>query len=362
MVETDKKDKRSGLSLDWLVSGVLSKIGDTVDRVTGRGWNPSSSLATSKLIEKIKFLLDEEVRDLGPEGKFAPHVLTLKMQWNKFDADSEEELEKLKNELHAATIDHINDRLYHTFAPIEINVKTDYFTEGVRLIGSFGEFGESEDEAAVNVTLPNIEIEAIGGGSRVSINLEAKEAVPDTGKIYTAEFEAGGKRFTKTLDFAKSKRFSIGRGKENEISIDDASVSKVHAALVLDESGRLLIADTGSTNGTYIDDIRIQYGKAVELTRDSVLRVGTIGVRIVGQTPTSPPAVEAQTEAFSAFPPEAGAAKTEPAAFAPTPAEASAESGSSKASDLTQEDVASLTETKVAENQATIDGKEDWEI
>ena len=152
MKDDSSQNKTKTFSPDWLVQGVLTKLGDTFDRITGRGWNPSSSLATSKLIEKLKFLLDAEAKDLGKDGVFVPHSIKLMIQWDKFSTDSEEDIKALEHELHAAAIDHINDRRYHSYAPIKIEIKTDYFTEGVRLLGSFGEFSESGvDEAFVNV-------------------------------------------------------------------------------------------------------------------------------------------------------------------------------------------------------------------
>jgi len=108
--------------------GVLTKLGDTFDRLTGRRWTPSSSLATSELIEKLKKLLDTEVKDLGAKGKFVPHNIKLKMQWDKFSTDSEEAITRLENELKIATIDHINDNRYHTYAPIHLEITPDYFT------------------------------------------------------------------------------------------------------------------------------------------------------------------------------------------------------------------------------------------
>ena len=51
---TETKPK---FSADWLFRGALTRIGDTFDRFTGRKWIPSSSLATSELIERIKKVL-----------------------------------------------------------------------------------------------------------------------------------------------------------------------------------------------------------------------------------------------------------------------------------------------------------------
>jgi hypothetical protein len=106
MSEENNSSKKK-TSLDWLMRGVLTKIGDTFDRLTGRRWTPSSSLATSELIEKLKKLLDLEAKDFGAKGKFVPHNIKLKMQWDKFSTDSESALQKLEYELKIAAIDHI---------------------------------------------------------------------------------------------------------------------------------------------------------------------------------------------------------------------------------------------------------------
>lgn len=46
-------------------------------------------------------------------------------------------------------------------------------------------------------------------------------------------------------------RITVGRGRDNVMVIPDASVSRRHAAIYLDE-GRVVLEDLGSTNGTYI--------------------------------------------------------------------------------------------------------------
>src|SRR6476660_9739861 len=97
---TSSKNK---ISIEGLMLGVM------FDSLTGRRWTPSSSWATSEVSEKLKKLLDLEVKDLGPKGKFVPHNIKLKMQWDKFSTDAEEAITRLENELKIAAIDHIND-------------------------------------------------------------------------------------------------------------------------------------------------------------------------------------------------------------------------------------------------------------
>ncbi|MCO6509310.1 MAG: FHA domain-containing protein [Aridibacter famidurans] len=276
MAEDKGSTAKKGFSLDWLIGGVLSKLGDTFDRITGRNWNPSSNLATSKLEEKLKLLLDAEVREEPGGGRFVPHLFKLKIQWNKFSTDSDADLKKLEHELHAAAIDHINDRLYHTYAPIQVSVEKDYFVEGVQFIAGFGKFGESEgDEIAVNVTLKNIPVGESPPAEEPPAEAEAAQEVSH-GPEVCFDLTVQGKRVRRCVIFGDTRRFSVGRSGTNDIVIDDPSVSKVHASVALSSSGGIVIADTGSTNGTFIGGSRMPYGKAAPLSEGSKIKFGDV--------------------------------------------------------------------------------------
>lgn len=270
MSQNKTSDNKKSVSVDWLLRGSLTKIGDIFDRLTGRNWVPSSSLATSELIEKLKALLDAEAKDLGFKGKFVPHNLKLKIQWDKFSLDSDEATQKLENELLTAIIDHINDNRYHTYAPLKIQVKPDYFTEGVRLLASFDKFSDEEGEAAINVTVPNLKNIVIPPVPEIKIEKEKE--------IVIAEFITQNKPKKIELQFGEGERLSVGRTKENALIIEDTSVSKIHATLFINHEKKLMIADTGSTNGTFINGKRIAYGKAFPLEETDKLKIGTVEV------------------------------------------------------------------------------------
>lgn len=265
--ETSIKQKNS-FSLDWLMRGVLTKFGEAFDRFTGRNWQPSSSLATSELIERLKKLLDREVRDMGARGRFVPHNIKLKMQWDKFSADTEVLLETLKRELLIAAVDHINDNRYHTFAPLKLEIKQDYFTEGVKLQANFDRFAESAEDAELNVTFPHL--------NKNEIFQAVKDA--EIKCSYLARFYLGNELCTVSLQIGASQHLSVGRTKENDLAIDDISISKVHASLSLTNENQLLISDTGSTNGTFINEQRIPYGKAFSISKNDKIAFGSVNV------------------------------------------------------------------------------------
>jgi len=286
----NKPVKLKGFSIDWLIKGSLTKIGDIFDRLTGRGWKPSSSLATSELIERMKSLMDAEVRENGHNRKYVPHNIKLKMQWDKFSADSETAMKKLENEFLVAAVDHINDRHYYTYSPLSITIKPDYFTSGVVLLVSFDKFDADEHEAAINVT-----VDSIKGEKTAPAPIVEKQK-----GTLAVRFEAAGKQVVKALDLEEGKRLSVGRTKENSLQIDDTSISKAHASLLLNKDGKLVVADTGSTNGTFVNGERIAYGKAVELNKGTKLMFGLINVsfdlRLAESVNAEP--VPAVTEAY----------------------------------------------------------------
>ena len=258
--------QKSSRSADWFVQGVLTKIGDTFDRLTGRGWKPSSSLATSELAERLKALLDAQVRIESDGRKFVPHNIRLRMQWDKFSDDKTDPMKKLEAQLLTAAVDHINDKHYYTYAPLDLQAKADYFTEGVRLNVSF-DLASDEDVGELAVALPGTEAEAKESQEKDSIEVHT-----------TAAFTLDGEPVVKNLHFISGRRISIGRTKENDLAIGEASISKYHASIVLEAGPRYFIADTGSTNGTFINGERMSYGRSVRLRSSDVVRFGNVEV------------------------------------------------------------------------------------
>jgi pSer/pThr/pTyr-binding forkhead associated (FHA) protein len=267
-----------GLTPDWFMRGALAKIGDKLDRFTGRHWQPSSSLATSQLIEKLRTLLDAEKKDGPGKGFVVPHNIKLKMQWDKFSADDDNiSLQKLENELLIAAADHINDNLYYTYAPLHIEVKPDYFTEGVKLLVSFDDFADDDPETEMNVTMPLVKAAPV-----------EQAAAPATQRKLQASFSLVGKPTQRTVDIPSDGRLTVGRTGSNGLMIDDNSISKVHASIAIDAANNLSVADTGSTNGTFINGERIAYGKAMPFTVSDSVAFGSVEVRFSLMVPEPP--------------------------------------------------------------------------
>jgi hypothetical protein len=169
----------------------------------------------------------------------------------------------------AAAIDFINDSRLRTLAPVEVETAVDIFTSGIAVDPTYGEFEEElrrEDEErrrseAGDLPIPQAQLKPQDQhvAARVTIGGESEEVV--------LAFRPGG------------RRVNVGRASDSDLSLGHASVSKIHAALQMNREGTLLVTDTGSTNGTYINGRRLSYGEARTIEDGDVVAFGDVEVR-----------------------------------------------------------------------------------
>ena len=69
------------------------------------------------------------------------------------------------------------------------------------------------------------------------------------------------------------KQFKIGKDSKNDVIIkNDPTVSRVHLSVFIDDEKNIFVTDLGSTNGTYVNGVRIE--ESVKLENLDVLRIG----------------------------------------------------------------------------------------
>jgi hypothetical protein len=265
----DAKKKREEALPERLLRRVLEGMGGVVDRKLGRTVEPRSGLTTSKLIERMKRLIDERVRDEGNKGRIAPHHMVLKVEWGTHSEAPPEILGDLKNEVLAAAIDHINDHRYRTLAPVTVDAEVDIFTTGISVDPNFGEFEEDLRRQDEEMRAAKLGVPVPGAAPPMpDIQVIARVTLPGGTREIPLIFKPGG------------RRLNVGRASDNELSLNDTSVSKIHAALLMTGEGTLLVADTGSTNGTYLNGRRISYGESRLIEDGDVVGFGDVEVRL----------------------------------------------------------------------------------
>ena len=100
---------------------------------------------------------------------------------------------------------------------------------------------------------------------------------------------------------------TVGRA-DTDLELNDAEVSREHAVLRPRPDGSVEVEDLGSTNGTYVGELRAT--EAAVLEPGEQLRVGSTVLRLLGSAPTAAHAAPPTEE--RAVPPQAPA----PATFA----------------------------------------------
>jgi hypothetical protein len=269
----EKEKKRDEALVERLMRRVLEGMGSVVDRGLGRTVDAQSGFTTTKLIERMKRLVDERARTDAEGRRIAPHLFKLKVEWGTHSEAPAEYIKELENEVLAAAIDYINDRRYRTLAPVKVETVVDIFTSGIAVDPTFGEFEEElkrKEEAVQHA-------EELKGAI-------PKAKVPSPDVHVVARVTTPERSFEKELTFRPGgRRINVGRVSGNEFQIEHPSVSKIHAALTMNREGTLLVADTGSTNGTFINGRRIAYGEARHVDDGDVLGFGDAEVRLKRQ-------------------------------------------------------------------------------
>ena len=124
----------------------------------------------------------------------------------------------------------------------------------------------------MNVTVPSMKM-----GDIPQIE---PERVENGSSYVVARYTLNGIQKESKIRIPGDGRISVGRTGESSLVLDDASVSKMHASIVAGDSNQIFVADTGSTNGTFINGQRLAYGTSVECGPNDRLKFGTVDVSI----------------------------------------------------------------------------------
>jgi hypothetical protein len=240
--------KRDEALVERLLRRVFDRVGAAVDRKLGREGEAQATFTTSRLIERMTRLIDERVREDARRGRIAPHLMRLKVEWGTHSEAPGEAIKELENEILAAAIDHINDARLRTLAPVNVETVVDIFTSGITVDPCFGDFEEElkrEDEEHRRASELKIDVPAADIAVTKDVRVVARATVAGETVEVPLAVRAGG------------KRLNVGRASDCDLYLNHPSVSKIHAALLMNREGTLLVSDTGSTNGTFINGLMV---------------------------------------------------------------------------------------------------------
>lgn len=101
-----------------------------------------------------------------------------------------------------------------------------------------------------------------------SLNVELQKAKEQEACLIIIRGTPQGHRF-----FLTQKEMTIGRDPTADISITDNGISRKHA-LITRSGEQVTLSDLGSSNGTFINDKKIQTGTPVTLAKEDMIKIG----------------------------------------------------------------------------------------
>jgi hypothetical protein len=129
-------------------------------------------------------------------------------------------------------------------------------TEGANYCPRCGAYVGTREETRDDVTTATYMIDEQTGELRP---VDVGDVAAATGALV---IRSGGGRVGQSFPLA-GERLTIGRSPDAEIFLDDVTVSRDHAVLVL-RGGDWFLDDSGSLNGTYVNRRRIDSHKLVD--------------------------------------------------------------------------------------------------
>ena len=114
---------------------------------------------------------------------------------------------------------------------------------------------------------PGFDLPTVAEGVSIHLRLVSLTSQPDTGE-----------RDRNVLLVSTAEPLVVGRSREADLQLKDRQVSARHCTLAVDpDTHTVVVRDQGSTNGTFVDDQRVD---EATLTTGTTLRVGAVSWRV----------------------------------------------------------------------------------
>ncbi|MEO5970050.1 MAG: GGDEF domain-containing protein [Bdellovibrionia bacterium] len=115
---------------------------------------------------------------------------------------------------------------------------------------------------------PTDKTTVLNRGDSSTLNAELQKAKEQDACLIIIRGTPQGSRF-----FLTQAEMIIGRDPAAEISVADQSISRKHAKITKAD-GKVILTDLGSSNGTYVNDKKVDSGQSVSLAKEDMVKVG----------------------------------------------------------------------------------------
>jgi len=245
--------------IEFFIRRFFERVGGALDFALRRPLNPQPRTDLTALIPPIERAIEEKLR--RETGRVvAPNLIELRYDYETYSQLGQQRLDFLQRELRATIYEYIHNRRYAMLGEVRVKIGFDVFTRKLMIKAAFPGETEAPDEATK----------------------AAAEAKPQAQRHEVALRLVGGRRLgeLRALVASDADPAGIGRSHDNPIVIEDVTVSNFHAAFTIAPNGALWLADLGSSNGTFVNGVRLATGDKSIVRAGDRLRFGEVEVAL----------------------------------------------------------------------------------
>jgi hypothetical protein len=243
-------------SLEQGLRHLFEQLGAKIDSLVGGNAQKGASVRSmlTDLVPTLQRAIDSNVqKDEQNNSCLAPHRLRILFDYDTYSKFNQPGLRLLRQELAVYAEQYINDRRYRLSQPLSLTLTYDPLASSLVVRADFGEADRPQLAAPTGAKNP-LSTYRLRSVTQPAVIIDLKD------------LKKGG------------NPLSIGRAGDNTISLDDKSISKFHATLAIDSDGNIILADCGSTNGTFLNEKAVS-GRQV-VTPGDLLGFGDVRLRL----------------------------------------------------------------------------------
>lgn len=254
--------------IEYYLRRFFERVGGALDFALRRPLNPQVRTDLTALLPQIEQAIEAKLRREGAR-LIAPNLIELRYDYETYSQLTQARIEYLQRELAASLYEYIVNHRYTTLGKVDIKIAFDVFTRKLTITAAFPDepAAASSAQAQGKAALPAAP--AVVSGKTCLLTLRAVDR-----QLY-GELRA-------QLN-GSAARVGVGRSQDNPLCLQDVTVSSFHAAFTLAPTGALLLTDLGSSNGTFVNDVRLGEGDKTIVQDGDKLRFGDIEMKLAAK-------------------------------------------------------------------------------
>ncbi len=251
--------------IEYYLRRFFERVGGALDFALRRPLNPQARTDLSALLPQVEQAIEAKLRREGARV-IAPNLIELRYDYETYGQMSDARREYLQRELQASLYEYVVNHRYTTLDKLQVKLAFDVFTRKLTITAAF------PDEAAAAKSAPDAAKAALpaaqAGAKAISCALTLRAVDRQLFGDLRAQLDGAG------------ARAAIGRSHDNALCLNDSTVSSFHAAFTLTANGTLWLTDLGSSNGTFVNEVRLGEGDKAIVRDGDKLRFGDVEMRL----------------------------------------------------------------------------------